>query len=97
MVNSHWGKARGTSVPPQLKRVAMRMAGETEDDNQEFVRMNPIPANLPFLMRYIIKLSPSNERAVLLASLPILGNLLTRLRSAYLDGNMESPIFITAI
>ena len=97
VVNSHWGKPRGTSVPPLLKRVAMRMAGETEDDNQEFVRMNPIPANLPFLMRYIIKLSPSNERAVLLASLPILGNLLTRLRSAYLDGNMESPIFMTAI
>lgn len=97
VVNSHWVKPRGTSVPPLLKRVAMRMAGETEDDNQEFVRMNPIPANLPFLMRYIIKLSPSNERAVLLASLPILGNLLTRLRSAYLDGNMESPIFMTAI
>ncbi len=97
VVDYHFGKPRGTVVPPLLKRTARRLSGESDEEGQDFTPANPIPEGLPFLMRYIMKLSPGNKEAVLMASLPILGNLLTRLRSAYLDGNMESPIFMTAI
>jgi hypothetical protein len=97
VVRCHFNKPRGTDLPPMMKRVVRRLLGETDEEGHEAAPMNPIPEGLPFLMQFIMRLSPANKEAVLMASLPLLGNLLTRLRAVYLDGNMETPIFMTAI
>ena len=97
-VNSALQSPRGTHLPDDLKAVLGQLGDEvSHETGGEAPELNPMPQRLPFLLAYFVQRYRLNWRCVLLASLPILGNLLSRLRSQYLDGQMESPIFLTAI
>ena len=88
---------RGTNLPADVKAVLMALKGEGGEVYAQTVDLNPMPPRLPFVLEFFVLRYQHNWRAVLLASLPILGNLLSRLRSQYFDGKMECPIFLTAI
>ena len=97
-VNSALQSPRGTHLPPDLKAVLGQLSEEeTTATGTENADPNPLPEKLPRLMDWLVKRYPRNPRCAILASLPVLGCLLSRLRSEYLDGTMESPIFMTAI
>ena len=97
-VNSALQSPRGTHLPDDLKAVLGQLGDEvSHETGGEAPELNPMPKKLPFLLAYFVQRYRLNWRCVLMASLPILGNLLSRLRSQYLDGQMESPIFLTAI
>lgn len=100
-ISSAVNSARGTEIPSQLQRVLERLKDnkpeqETEEE-MEPGESNPVPANLPRLLRIFVKRNPRNKKAALLSSLPILSCLLSRLRSEYRDGREESPIFMTVV
>ena len=97
-VNSALQSPRGTHLPADLKAV-LAVLGEEERNatGGEATDPNPLPEKLPWLFGWLVKRYPRNPRCAILASLPVLGCLLSRLRSEYLDGTMESPIFMTAI
>ena len=88
---------RGTQLPADVRAVLSALKGEGGDVSAQSSDLNPLPARLPFLLDFLVRRYPRNRRCVLLASLPVLGTLLSRLRSPYLDGATESPIFMTAI
>ena len=100
-INSAVNSARGTEMPTQLQRVLERLKGagsesETEEKG-EVKEDNPVPANLPRLLRIFVKRNPRNKKAALLSCLPVLSCLLSRLRAEYRDGREESPIFMTVV
>ena len=84
-------------MPADVKAVLSALKGEGGEASSLPIDLNPLPQRLPFLLDFLVRRYPRNRRCVLLASLPVLGTLLSRLRSLYLDGAMESPIFMTAI
>ena len=88
---------RGTQLPADVRAVLSALKGEGGEASSLPIDLNPLPQRLPFLLDFLVRRYPRNRRCVLLASLPVLGTLLSRLRSLYLDGAMESPIFMTAI
>ena len=91
---------RGTRLPADIEAVITELRREdgerTETPQNVAEQLNPLP-RLPRLIDFFVRRNPRNERAVVLATLPILGNLLCRLRSRYLDGTMESPIFMSVV
>ena len=101
-VSSAVGSPRGTRLPADIEAVITELRREGEDGERTETpqnvaeQLNPLP-RLPRLIDFFVRRNPRNERAVVLATLPILGNLLCRLRSRYLDGTMESPIFMSVI
>ena len=98
-VNSALASPRGTSLPPELSDVlcALACGGTVYEDSGIVSAPNPLPKDLPPLISWLARRYPLNSRCAILASLPILGCLLSRLRARYLDGTEESPIFMTAI
>lgn len=99
-VASALASPRGTEMPPTLRGVLARLKGATEPEAEPVVQpedKNPVPKNLPPLLRHFVQLNPRTQKCVLLASLPILGTMLCRLRSEYFDGKMEAPVFMVAI
>ena len=96
-VASALASPRGTQLPADMRAVLGALKGEGGEVSALAVDLNPLPQKLPFLLDFLVRRYPRNRRCVLLASLPILGTLLSRLRSPYLDGATESPIFMTAI
>lgn len=102
-ISSACNSPRGTKMPRDLAAVIDRLRREREGGKEEQEadgtprRMNPLPAKLPPLLSYFVRRNPLNERAALLACLPVLGNTLCRLRARYLDGTLESPIFMCVI
>ena len=100
-VSSAIASIRGTKMSPDLQAVLTELRREGEDGERTETpnvaeQLNPLP-RLPRLIDFFVRRNPRNERAVVLATLPILGNLLCRLRARYLDGTMESPIFMSVI
>ena len=101
-VSSAIASIRGTKMSPDLQAVLTELRREGEDGERTETpqnvaeQLNPLP-RLPRLIDFFVRRNPRNERAVVIATLPILGNLLCRLRSRYLDGTMESPIFMSVI
>ena len=96
-VASALASPRGTQLPVDMRAVLGALKGEGGEVPSPAIDLNPMPERLPFVLAYFAKRFERNWRCVLLASLPILGNLLSRLRSQYLDGKMECPVFLTAI
>ena len=89
---------RGTLTPDDLAAVLKDLRRQERDETTEpQTDENPLPRMLPSILRYFVRRNVGNERATILAALPILGNLLCRLRAEYFDGIMESPIFMTVV
>ena len=58
----------------------------------------PFPKKLPLLIRELVAIAPPGfGAAVIIAALPLMGTIATRLRMKYLDGAVHSPSFMSHI
>ena len=58
----------------------------------------PMPKKLPLIFRELVAIAPPGfEAAVVVAALPLMGTIATRLRMKYLDGAIHSPSFMSHI
>lgn len=102
-VTSAVNSVRKKDVPQRLQRIIQAIMAEKaqmEDggEQEELPEELEIPHRLPKFFQTLIKAYPQEYRAAaLLASLPCLGALASRVRSTYLDGSTHSPSFITCI
>lgn len=88
-------KNQGTEMPPLLKSVIQELKkGEKEASIEE---LNPIPKRMPKLFVLIMSYFGVFGIPAVLASLPILGTLLTFCRAKYRDGELQKPLFIVAV
>ena len=105
------GTFRRTDMPIELMNVIVELreeqseqdedeAGEVEHNNlslslADYQKNLP---QLPPLFREFVRTCPPDFKAVQLVSmLPVVGALCTGVRSTYLDGNAQSPSFITVV
>lgn len=105
------GTFRRTDMPIELMNVIVELheeqseqdedeAGEGEHNNlslslADYQKNLP---QLPPLFREFVRTCPPDFKAVQLVSmLPVVGALCTHIRSTYLDGNEQSPSFITVV
>jgi len=95
------GSTRATDFPPELKNAINEISKpdlSTPAKRQEYLqRLNPLPQKMPKLLRYIYKRYGRNGRSALVAALPMLGTLLGRFESKYLDGRKHRPVFMVAV
>lgn len=100
-IHSAVASIRMTDMPNELKHAIDEIKKpdlSTPAKRQEYLqRLNPLPAKMPFLMRYIFKRYGRNGRSALVASLPMLGTLLGRFESKYLDGRKHRPVFMVVV
>lgn len=103
---------RRTDMPPELREVVAELreeqaeeqdedeAGEGEHKNLS-LSLADYQKNLPHLpplFREFVRTCPPDFKAVQLVSmLPVVGALCTHIRGTYLDGNAQSPSFITVV
>ncbi len=92
---------RATEMPYELKTVIRDIQKpdlSTAAKRQEYLqRLNPLPSRMPFLLKYINKRYGRNGRSALVAALPMLGTLLGRFESKYLDGRRHKPVFMAVV
>ena len=102
---------RRTDMPPELREVITELREEQEDAESEnedtgeqkklSLSLSDYQKNLPPLtplFREFVKVCPPDFKAVQIVSmLPVVGTLCTHIRSTYLDGNEQSPSFITVV
>ena len=92
---------RATEMPYELKSVLNDIQKpdlSTQQKRQEYLdRLNPLPKKMPWLLRYIYKRYGRNGRSALVAALPMLGTLLGRFESKYLDGRRHKPVFMVVV
>ena len=92
---------RATDLPYELRKAINEVTKpdlSTTAKRQEYLqRLNPLPQKMPFIFRYILKRYGRNGRSALVASLPLLGTLLGRIESKYLDGRKHRPVFMVVV
>ena len=92
---------RATNMPFELKQAIdgiQKPDLSTPAKRQEYLqRLNPLPRTMPKLLRYIYKRYGRNGRSALIAALPMLGTLLGRFESKYLDGKKHRPVFMVVV
>ena len=100
-INSAVGSTRATDMPYDLRAALNEIQKpdlSTAAKRQEYLqRLNPLPAKMPFLLKYIYKRYGRNGRSALVAALPMLGTLLGRFESKYLDGRKHRPVFMVVV
>ena len=104
---------RRTDMPPELREVIAELREEqSEEQDEDEANADEMHKNLslsladyqknlpqlPPLFREFVRTCPPDFKAVQLVSmLPVVGALCTGVRSTYLDGNAQSPSFITVV
>lgn len=96
-IKSAVSSPRGTEIPRSVKLLIAQLQSEATGAEAETGEKNPLPKTLPPVLETIRKMNPQFPKAAVLAALPPLGTLLTRLRCRYIDGKVQSPIFFTVI
>ncbi|MBO4551229.1 MAG: DUF3987 domain-containing protein, partial [Bacteroidaceae bacterium] len=100
-ITSAISSTRMTNMPFELRQVIDDITKpdlSTPAKRQEYLqRLNPLPKKMPFLLRYIFKRYGRNGRSALVAALPMLGTLLGRFESKYLDGRKHRPVFMVVV
>ncbi|MBO4550334.1 MAG: DUF3987 domain-containing protein, partial [Bacteroidaceae bacterium] len=100
-IHSALGSTRATNLPYELQAAINEISKpdlSTPAKRQEYLqRLNPMPKKMPKLLRYINQRYGRNGRAALVAALPMLGTLLGRFQSKYLDGRAHRPVFMVAV
>ncbi len=100
-VNSAIESVRGQNFPDELQRVLgdiQKPDLSTTAKRQEYLeRLNPLPEQMPWLLRYIYKRYGRHGRSALVTALPMLGTLLGRFESKYLDGKRHRPVFMVVV
>ena len=103
---------RRTDMPPELQEVIAELREEQAEEQDEdeanegehknlSLSLADYQKNLPHLpplFREFVRTCPDDFKAVQLVSmLPVVGALCTHIRGTYLDGNAQSPSFITVV
>lgn len=103
---------RRTDMPPELREVVAELREEQAEEQDEdeanegehknlSLSLADYQKNLPHLpplFREFVRTCPPDFKAVQLVSmLPVVGALCTHIRGTYLDGNAQSPSFITVV
>lgn len=100
-VHSALGTTRASAFPYELQSAINTISKpdlSTPAKRQEYLqRLNPLPRKMPRLLRYIYRRYGRNGRSALVAALPMLGTLLGRFESRYLDGRKHRPVFMVAV
>lgn len=100
-IHSAVSSSRATEMPYEMRAALNDIQKpdlSTPAKRQEYLqRLNPLPEKMPFLMRYIFKRYGRNGRSALIAALPMLGTLLGRFESRYLDGRKHRPVFMVVV
>lgn len=100
-INSAVNSTRATNFPYELKSVINDIQKpdlSTPQKRQEYLqRLNPLPRKMPWLLRYIYKRYGRNGRSAIVAALPMLGTLLGRFESKYIDGRKHRPVFMVVV
>lgn len=101
-IHSALGRPRKTTIPTILQ-AAIALCERDQKANQQSAIINhkssdmPMPS-LPPLLRTICRRLPADYRpAMVIASLPVLGTLATRIRFEYLDRQEQSLSFFSCI
>ena len=93
-------RPRGTQMPVILQNVVRDCQVELGmfQNGTPQVACKPMPKRLPSLIKEFVKTAPDAFKApTVMAMLPLMGALATKLRFAYLDGNLHSPSFMTCV
>lgn len=100
-IQSAIASTRSQDIPYDLQSVLKFITKpdlSTTAKRQEYLeQLNPLPKQMPWLFSYIYKRYGRNGRSALVASLPLLGTLLGRFESKYLDGRKHRPVFMVVI
>ena len=100
-ITSAVSSTRATDIPLTLKQAINEIQKpdlSTPQKRQQYLqRLNPLPRHMPWLLRYINKRYGRNGRSALVAALPMLGTLLGRFESKYLDGRRHRPVFMVVV
>ena len=100
-IRSAIGTTRATDFPYELRQAINAITKpdlSTAAKRQEYLeRLNPLPRKMPKLVRYIYNRYGRNGRSALVAALPMLGTLLGRFESRYLDGRKHRPVFMAVV
>ncbi len=100
-IQSAVSSTRATEMPYELRHAIHEIQKpdlSTPAKRQEYLqRLNPLPTKMPFLLKYILKRYGRNGRSALVAALPMLGTLLGRFESKYLDGRKHRPVFMVVV
>ena len=100
-IGSAISSVRATNMPEELKQAINEITKpdlSTAAKRQEYLqRLNPLPRRMPFLLKYIYKRYGRNGRSALVVALPMLGTLLGRFESKYLDGRRHRPVFMVVV
>ena len=100
-VRSAIGSTRSQDFPIELRQALRDITKpdlSTAAKRQEYLeRLNPLPKKMPFLFKYIKKRYGRHGRSALVAALPMLGTLLGRFESKYLDGRKHRPVFMVVV
>ena len=100
-IGSAISSVRATNMPVELKQAINEITKpdlSTAAKRQEYLqRLNPLPRRMPFLLKYIYKRYGRNGRSALVVALPMLGTLLGRFESKYLDGRRHRPVFMVVV
>ena len=93
-------RPRGAQMPVILQNVIRDCQAELgmTSNHTNLVECMPMPKRLPPVIQQFVKTSPDAFKApVVMAMLPLMGTLATKLRFNYLDGNVHSPSFMTCV
>lgn len=100
-ITSAIASTRATRMPVELQNAINDIQKpdlSTPAKRQEYLaKLNPLPQKMPKLLRYIYNRYGRNGRSALVAALPMLGTLLGRIESKYLDGRKHRPVFMVAV
>ena len=100
-VQSAIASTRSQDMPYDLKSVLNTITKpdlSTSAKRHEYLeKLNPLPQQMPWLFNYIYKRYGRNGRSALVAALPMLGTLLGRFESKYLDGRKHRPVFMVVV
>ena len=100
-IGSAIASTRSQDFPSELKAVLNDIKkpdlSSTAKRHEYLERLNPLPKQMPWLFQYIYQRYGRNGRSALIASLPMLGTLLGRFESKYLDGRKHRPVFMTVV
>ncbi len=100
-ISSAISSTRSQNFPPELKRVLddiQKPDLSTTAKRQAYLqRLNPLPERMPWLLKYIYKRYGRHGRSALVTALPMLGTLLGRFESKYLDGRKHRPVFMVVV